>query len=748
MEVKLEEIVKGLVQDRGRYWEPEEVEEYLRKHKIEIDKNMITILLERLVEDDIWRWLKYIGNKLPGVASTEERFMALLEEIASKVKGDMAQGPFIRALIDIGSKDPELGFALYKAMLKKDLIEYGGLTLGGAGKVDFEKAFELIRKGIESYDPNLKTTCIKALRVIFENEEELKKASEIFQILDKGTDEKEDVIVRKEVANAYIDFSRFDPDKCTSRLVKLAEKDNSDIRYNLATRLEIQNLARSEDEIRILKICSQDNDESVLWRVSTALSFKGKEYPEESLEIIKSWVEQGKYLKVRDVEYCLREIGKVHLDRCIKVIEDWIGKEKDKRLHFFIPDILKEMSSSNYGLLIESVKVWTQGETIFQKMALKTTGAVLTEIFPPKTEHQSLVETCFSILELMAKEKGLDVRTIIRGEQEKLFQCFRIIEELELGRPELDFDEIYANLENYPIVKEFLGDRWFQRKKRENNRIHPLLILLSYETPSKEKIQSEMDKLRKETDVWLQYLKSLRIEDLLRPTAFLNHLEEMLGIIASKSKKLRDLRDGLGNEDQFWQTFSEIEVVSSFMRRYPVEIAPEIDGMKLDAKIEIDREELLVEVINPEMFKPLRYLTGKAIRIENRARKKIYDEFKNHLKGVQIKENTPIIIVIDVGRSEIDYEFVEDYLMGTQQLVMLFNRKRAEVIKTYPARAKDFMYALEEKTDILSVVLCYRRLFGKDNKFHFEGRIIPNKYAKNPLNLELIEKIEETLFRK
>jgi len=141
-------------------------------------------------------------------------------------------------------------------------------------------------------------------------------------------------------------------------------------------------------------------------------------------------------------------------------------------------------------------------------------------------------------------------------------------------------------------------------------------------------------------------------------------------------------------------------------------------------------------------------LTGKAIRIENRARKKIYDEFKNHLKGVQIKENTPIIIVIDVGRSEIDYEFVEDYLMGTQQLVMLFNRKRAEVIKTYPARAKDFMYALEEKTDILSVVLCYRRLFGKDNKFHFEGRIIPNKYAKNPLNLELIEKIEETLFRK
>jgi len=57
------------------------------------------------------------------------------------------------------------------------------------------------------------------------------------------------------------------------------------------------------------------------------------------------------------------------------------------------------------------------------------------------------------------------------------------------------------------------------------------------------------------------------------------------------------------------------------------------------------------------------------------------------------------------------------------------------------------MHALEEETEVLSAVICYKRYFSKDREFHFEGRIIPNKYAKNPLSPELIEKIKETLFR-
>jgi len=714
MEEKLEEMVKGLTTEKARHWKLEEVEEYLSKQGIEIEKDMMLTLLECLADDDIWKWLFFVGHKLPHVASTEEKFLDFLVKIARKVRGDMAQGPFITGLINIGSNDPKLGFALFKEMVKKDsdLIYYASFPLGGAGKIDFDEAFKIIKEGFESSDSNLKATSIRAWRVVFEKEErELKESSEVFHILDKASDEEEDVVVRNEAANAYIDFSRFSPKECTEHLIKLARQDNPDIRFNLAMRLQTYNLPRSEDEIEILKICAQDDDERVLWRVSLALAFKGKQHPEETLEIVKNWVKRGKYLNVREIDFCLQEIGKGYLDRCIKTVETWIEKEEDLLLRFFIPNILKELCSSNYGLLIESIKTWPLGNIIFKKMTSRALREILTAIFPPKSEHQSLIDSCFSILIDMTKEGEVDVETVIRGEPEKFYQCFRLIEEFEQERPKLDFDKMYVNLEKYPKLKDFLNDGWFERKRKENNKTHPLLIILSYEQ-----------------------------------NAFLNHLEKMLEIIVSKSTKHGDLRDGLRNGDQFRQTVSEIEVISSFIRQYRVEIAPEIEGKKLDARIEIDGKDFLVEVINPEMFKPLRYLTGKTLGIGNRARGKIYDEFKKHLKDVHIEENIPIIIVIDTTRSEIDYEFVEDYLMGTLQLVMLFDKKKGEVVKTYPARAEDSMHALTEETDILSAVLCYKRCMGKDNAFHFEGRIILNQYAKNPLSQELIERIEKTMF--
>lgn len=55
MDSKFKEIVRNLIQDRGRYWKPQEVETYLSQQEIIIDRNMMNILLESLVEDNIWR---------------------------------------------------------------------------------------------------------------------------------------------------------------------------------------------------------------------------------------------------------------------------------------------------------------------------------------------------------------------------------------------------------------------------------------------------------------------------------------------------------------------------------------------------------------------------------------------------------------------------------------------------------------------------------------------------------------------
>lgn len=716
-EKKIEEAISNLISDRTRFWKADEVDSFLTQQGIRIDDEVLLTLLERLSEDNIFKWLDYVSFKLMELASTEDRFINLLKKIVLKIKGDMAQGPFIRALIKIGSKDHELGVALFEKMEVQDgdLIFYSSFPLGGSGKIKFGDVFQTIQEKFESNDPNLKATCIRALRVIFEEDDHLKEDQKIFEMLDRASIETEDVVVRNEATNAFIDFNKVDSERCTRALIKLAQQC-PDIRFNLANRLLASDLARSADTINILKICSQDNDNQVLDRVSQTLAKRGKDYPEESLDIVKDWIKRDVYFKIPSRDFCLQELGKADLNKCLEVVETWIEQEKEPKFMFFMPTILREMCSNDYGLLLKFLEKWSNKNNSFQRITLETMREMLSFLYQKENES-TLVDKCFSLLKDMAQIKNIDVTTSIRGEQEKIFQCCRIMEEIVLDRKAFDFNKIESNLENYLAIKDFLGIIWFREKREENNKIHPLLINLSYASDDDKKSQ-----------------------------LFLNCLNEMIDLIAQGTNRVRSLKLGLQNEDQFSQTVSEIEIISAFINEWPIEVEPDIDGKKLDLKVETNEADLLIEVINPEMFKPLKFFRS-ARGIPNRARSKIYDEFKAHLKDKQIEGDAPIVIVIDIGRSEIDYEFVEDYLMGTLQLTMVFEEKKKEIVGTYPSRAKDSMHDRKGEMDLLSAVICYQTVFGSDDKLHIQGRIIPNKYAKNPLGPQLTEIVKKNLFR-
>jgi len=710
----LEDIKKGLVQEKNKYWDIIEIEKYLRQYNITSDSDLLEIL-EQLVEDDIWKWLKFIANRLPRIAS-HNNFLDLLEKVIKKIKGDMAQGPIIKALINIGSRDPILGFELFEKMIhgNTDLIFFASFPLGGAGKTDFQNAFLLFQRAFASNNPNIKATSIRALMVTFEEANKLKKEYEIFQILERASNNNEDIIVQKQAASAYIAFSDFNPDECIRQLIHLVTEAKSDIRFNVAYTLQMQDLTHREDEIAILKICAEDDDEKVLGQVSYALALKGKEFPEESLDIIKDWIKQGKYFKIRDIEFCLQELGKVYLGRCIRLVDNWIEEEEDKKLRYLIPTIFSELCSSDYEQLVEYLKLWEQKSVIFQNIAVKTIRNILTTIYPPNIKQQSLFNSCFNIVKGIAAKRGVNIETAIEGESDEFFRCFILIEECEKDRQDLDFNKIFSNLNNYPTIKHFLGDSWFNSKKKEMNKSHFLLICLSDEDAIK--------------------------------TAFLNHLEKMLKIIIdSNINKLGDFKKGLKTEVQFLPTISEIEVISSFCGHYPVEIAPTINGKKLDAKVQIEGRELLIEVINPDMFKPLKYLRS-AMGIPNRARSKVYDEFKKHLKDIPILGNKLVVIFIDIGRSEIDYDFLENYLIGTLQLTMIFNESKKEIGEIYTSRASDSMHDLRGEMDIISAVICYETALRSDKQYHFQGRIIENKYANNPLG-NLNDIIMRSFFR-
>lgn len=746
-DVEIRKVVDGLLEAKGKVWKINEIEEYLKNFEIS-SSNMVEIL-ELLSDDYIFKWLDFISLKLPDLVN-EDDFVNLLKKIISRIKGDWAQGPFVHSLVKIGEKDTNLGSSLYEQMISEkdnNLIFYSSFVLGGIGRGNFEEAHSLIKKGLEDKYPHNRAACIKALSVVFENETELKASSQIFKILDKFSTTKEHIIVQIEVLHAFLDFARFRPDYCFQHTIEFARRDDSTIRFNLVNRLTFRNIFKIDREIEILRVCADDKNKNVLSRVALALSRKGQTLPEKTLRIIKDWISKGRYFDVYEVEYTIKEIGKANQERSLREVEKWIKESiNNHRLQFLIPRMLERLSSSNYMQLIEFIKPWLSLGDVYRDAAKSTIKAVLTEIYPPQAESMEIVDSCFAILAEKVKEKNVEVKKIIKGETDKLFQCFLLIKELETEREELDFKIIFKNLGKYPAIRDFFGDNWFNKMNKERDKVHPLLICLSKQSPDQEMLSAEVKAFNEEADGSKRYLRSLRIENILRSSALLEYWEEMLCLIVSKSKKLKDLKDGLRNEDQFWETISEVEVISSFFEDYIVEIAPKLNEKKLDVKVELNEISLLVEVINPKRFKPLQYLTGKTIGIKNRARDKIFDEFKSHFKGMPI-ENSPIVIIINIARSEINYSSIEEYLVGTPQLTMLFDKERAEVVKSFPSRAKNSMHLLEEKTDILSAVIPYKVFLGKDRKFHREGSVMLNPHAKNPLNLDTVRKIEKIFFR-
>lgn len=530
-------------------------------------------------------------------------------------------------------------------------------------------------------------------------------------------------------------------------LLELARNGDSEMRFIMAQTIWLRDSLKNQDGPQILGICAKDENINVSSRVSMALSKKGGEFPEQSLRIIKEWIMNDKYFKIYELDYTIREIGKHQLDRCISEVVSWIGEKDEKGyLQFFIPIVLRELSTQNYIQLLASVITWWFTDKLHQKIALETIKKVLTEIYPPTSDKLAIVDSYFNFLKEIAEKENIDVAGLIKEEPEKVFQCLLIIDELNGNHIKPVFDLVMKNLEEYPTIRDFIGIKWFKSwENKKNNPTHPLLPLLSAEL-DEAKLEKTINAFKTETDAFKRYMLYLKIRSMITPMAFLDYLEAMLKVILSKSAKVKALRDGIKNRRQFLDTVSEIETISSFIDNYPVDIGPELNGKKLDLKIGFIPE-IYVEVISPDMFKPLKYLNGKALNIKNRARGKILDELEHHFKDVDALGNTPWIIVIDLGRSEMSYDFIEDALIGSEKFTLMINKESGAIVGQSLSRTDDSVHDIEKATDILSAVICYKANLGTDGKFHREGKIIPNRYAKNPLSKETLDQIEKIFLK-
>jgi hypothetical protein len=713
------ESEKRLIRDSA------ELSDYVDRQRPKLSAEERLQLCAALVRLNIFDWLDYVGREVKALASTDMSYIGLLAEIVTKVRRDMAQGPIIEALISIGESSPDFGLGVSEAMRSREeegLVIYSSYPLGGSGRINFAITKPILASLWASNNPLHQVAAIRAYRVILIGNGTLtaEPLSNVFDLLHTAA-KSENLAVRQEAANALFDLAGVDEKRSVEMLESLL-RDESSIRAVIARRLQTKSGFSTQSIVSLLKLCCTDDDDNVLSQVAMALAFRGRDFPQDAIEMVLNLLDRGKFSTVPNLDFASTEITEVNPELVANVVDQFLRRDHSKHLEYGIQYLLAEAFSSDYSALARPIKGWLDGSETLQRVALRSLDEVLGRVY--ETKDAAVADTFYPFIESYARKKGINVETVIRRENDKVAQCLELVREAQRERKSLNYAEIRKNWGDFVSLREFIGDAWIEERELEKNQTHEIL--------------RDLARLSEEPgNTWSRTM-----------LAYLDDMSSSVKNLANTAS----MRRGIESDEQFQDAFSELQVADAFVKAgYPMTIEPMVGNKRLDFEVVLDDTSILIEVVTPHPFRKLKYASG-GVSVPNRARSKIFDEFKKHLSQLPHENRKPAVIVMNITNSDIDYDFVADYLYGTLQFSFWTDKSTGKIVDQGPTRAADSLSDLArdglENLNMISGVICYKTIFAAKGKIHLSGQIFLNPTAQNPLSKEQVSKISRVLFRK
>ncbi len=325
-----------------------------------LSKEDLLLLINILVNDDIFAWLDFISSKIEDIAEDNSLFVNLISSIIDKVKNDLSQGNFIRALISLGENKPELGIKIYDEIIKhsrkEQVILYAGLILGGVGRKQPEKIIPYLKKMLLSdkdffIDENIKIASVRCTRVMIEKKDKLDNEDFYFDLLKVVSDSNNSESIKFEAINLNFDMFKFNKDICYNNLVSLSSLNSSDnLKYQIADRLWIWGLKDFDYEFKLIEKLAESSNQNVLSRIAYYLAKNNQHNKEKTFNIFKEWIKRDKEFYVRELDYMLEEMGKADFEYYFKKIIDWIKIEEDFKIIYSVSRLVDHLVGKNQSM--------------------------------------------------------------------------------------------------------------------------------------------------------------------------------------------------------------------------------------------------------------------------------------------------------------------------------------------------------------------------------------------------------------
>jgi len=752
------------IQDFDKYDASRQLEKWSQVKaslSIEEKENMV----EDAINKDIWGYFDLLSEILFDIASDSDKFIQMLETISSKVKNDMAQGPFLSMLIRIGNEKSSIAVNIRNKIVEnnvnENLLVISGLILGGLGLKNKKIILDLINHSLDAEkNPIILQSYIQAILVINEKEEKIDKTylKLIKNLLDKNIENVNLEILNFSIANYTKNKNLF------YKIIKnLILENNNPYKRFLFSRLSYQDIIEEKRLFELIKL-SKDADENVLSEIVMCLR-KYHSRMRDFLNLYFYWINKDLFFKIRNFDWVLEEIMKKDSSLLTLFIARF-RKINKKQSYVIVPHIFESLAKHNISLALSEAIAIRPKDMIEKAIKLRLLKVVIGICYTDENNLQHMQKLAKYIIDEAKNKPYINVNiksdlintTSVTKEKYNLLVNLisKIIEDLETKKRAFNYSIIKKNTKKYPYIKKY-GYEVIKKCKNEK-KYSPLLWLLENEVPNLDKIKTEESDNELDRVFKINFLRSK-----FWPRAYLTELNQGLFLFERiKNQKYKTLeqkkkyiQDKLLDEESFWNLFSELIVMNKLGENNIKSKDIIIGNNDIDFETKLFNKLIFIEVTAPEIDRSLRLANG-AVWLKNKSFSVIDKKYKQIMKtGIgsnsRYKDKFYFYIAIDISTSTIDEYDLLNSLFGSLALNLIFDRTTGKTIQEYTARLPDSIGHKNKKTEIIGGVLYFKRelLIDAKNNSHIRliGNIINNPNSTKTLNGTEIQKFKEIMFK-
>ena len=711
-----------------------EILEYLKSLNITKSKDMLKIIDAMLQNEPYYNF--FIGNNFVNYAEPSKKFFDLILKL-SRIE---RFGYNVSNLGKLYEDNPNTVNFLYEKL--KPLDEYRialtvGYILGGMGHIDPQKLWDII-------DANKKPTINEQVSyacALYRVSQDKKIPKRFIDLLISYATSNEKNLRHHAIDALMIWFNNVK--RIQTFLIKYVKHDDENKEFVLRN---VSLIIRQNPELcfKILKICSGAEDHNLICHVAMDLGILAPQYPIEVLTILRKWCKKRGFHFGQWPGWAAEEAGKGDIKKIEKFLLEWIQKEKNGIMfQFHLPHILDEIYK---GKDIELMRLLKKVDFRHKKKAMlivKTLEESLSEGFRKIWRSESFLKSCDVLLMKIAKHQDLelDVDPKITN---PVIQILALVQAVDHGKKKINPVDIKKNLKYFPNLVSFFGKNKLD-KLIEQKRYHPLVKFLSRVPVSNDHVKRVIKRIDKQDELWQKAWMLYAVKGRFYSASLLHDVDASLEMLGKKEQGISRLRDGLLDENDFFQTLIELNVYARFRRKYPTELQPLVGNNKLDVKVIIDNTECLVEIYTPKEDIRLKYVRT-VHSMENKTKKGIIAKLEKQLKAAD-GLGRPVILIVDRSNgASVEGIEITDSLFGTYQWNVRMDNEKGEVAKEYASRKNDSISQVSPYGKVISaVILLHRSMDDVGLKMKLYGETFLNPWAAVPLSEEMKKKIESAL---